>query len=100
MKFIETSGSSCDEYAESSSSNPFSQGELSDLIGDLNLSKQASELLASRLKEKSCVDPNVKITLYRSREKDLPFFNHDQNLEYCRYTWTLMKNGRMKIQAK
>ena len=69
MKCIETSGSSCDEYAESSSSNPFSQKELSDLTGDLNLSKQEYELLASRLKEKSCVDPNVKITLYRSRKK-------------------------------
>ena len=84
MKCIETNGSSCDEYAESSSSNSFSQGELSDLIRDLNLSKQASELLASRLKEKSCVDSSVKIMLYRNREKDLlPFSNHVQNLVYC-----------------
>ena len=30
----------------------FSQGELNDLIRDINLSKESSELLASRLKEK------------------------------------------------
>jgi len=31
----------------------FSQGELNDLARDLNLSKESSELLASRLKEKN-----------------------------------------------
>ena len=31
----------------------FSQGELNDLIRDFNLSKESSELLASRLKEKN-----------------------------------------------
>ena len=55
MKCSETSASSCGEYEKSSSSPKlFTQGELSDLIRDLNLSKQASELLASRLKEKTC----------------------------------------------
>lgn len=32
----------------------FSQNELDDLVRDLDLSKQASELLASRLIEKNC----------------------------------------------
>lgn len=38
----------------------FSQNELDDLVRDLNLSKQASELLASRLKEKNCFPPVLK----------------------------------------
>ena len=49
----ETSGGSCRECEERSSSpKQFTQQELNDLIRDLNLSKQGSELLASRLKEK------------------------------------------------
>ena len=49
----ETSEGSCSECEESSSSpKQFTQQELNDLIGDLNLSKQRSKLSASRLKEK------------------------------------------------
>ena len=35
----------------------FSQNELNDLARDLNLSKESSELLASRLKEKNRLQP-------------------------------------------
>ena len=35
----------------STNSKPFSQGQLNDLVRDLNLSKESSELLASRLGE-------------------------------------------------
>ena len=84
MKCCKTSGSSCGEYEESSSSpKSFTKGELSNLITDLNLSKQASQLLASRPKEKTCLDPKTKITLYRKRKKDLPYFKQDENLVYC-----------------
>ncbi|KAF2883477.1 hypothetical protein ILUMI_22694, partial [Ignelater luminosus] len=55
IQYIGTSGS---EYAgETSAPQLFSQNELSDLIRDLNLSKQASKLLASRLKEKNLLRP-------------------------------------------
>ena len=65
-------------------SNQFSQNELSDLIRDLNLSKQASELLASRLKEKNCLTSDTRITAYRIREKSfLPYFSQDEKLLYC-----------------
>jgi hypothetical protein len=37
---------------------------LSDLIRDLNVSKDSSELLASRLKEKNALQPGMKITFY------------------------------------
>ena len=37
----------------------FSQGELNDLIRDLSLSKEKSELLGSRLKEKNLLEPGA-----------------------------------------
>ena len=42
--------------------NLFSQNELNDLVRNLNLSKSSSELLASRLKEKtSCLMPHASL---------------------------------------
>ena len=62
----------------------FSQDELNDLVRDLNLSKQASELLAFRLKEKNCLKDNVKIAHYRRREKNLLlYFSQDEEFVRC-----------------
>ena len=44
---------------------PFSQKALNDLCRDLYLTKDKSELLASRLKERNVLEEGVKITLYR-----------------------------------
>ena len=41
---------------------------------DLNLSKESSELLASRLGEHSVLDSGTKITFYRNRDGLLRFF--------------------------
>jgi hypothetical protein len=50
----------------------------------LNLSKQASELLASRLKEKNLLEPDAKVTFYREREKELlSYFVEEDNLVFC-----------------
>jgi DNA gyrase/topoisomerase IV subunit B len=58
---------------------------LGDLIRDLNLSKESSELVASRLKEKNVLHPGMKITVHQRREKDLlPFFTEDNNLVFCK----------------
>lgn len=63
----------------------FSQGELNDLIRDLYLSKKSAELLASRLKEKRCLQPDVSITSYRTRERDiLPYFTEENDIVYCK----------------
>ena len=85
LECSKTSEGSCSEYEESSSSpKQFTQQELNDLIRDLNLSKQGSELLVSRLKEKNCLQPDAKITFYRNRETGiLPFFSQDIDLVYC-----------------
>ena len=70
LECSKTSEGSCSEYEESSSSpKQFTQQELNDLIRDLNLSKQGSELLVSRLKEKNCLQPDAEITFYRNREE-------------------------------
>ena len=53
----------------------FNQEELSNLIRDLNLSKDALEILASRLRDKNSLSAGTKVTLYRTREKELlPYF--------------------------
>ena len=44
---------------------PFSQGQLNNLVRDLNLSKESSELIASRLGEHGVLDLGTKITFYR-----------------------------------
>ena len=62
----------------------FSQAELSDLIRDLNLSKESSEVLASRLKEKNVLEPGTLVTYYRNRDAEFsPFFKQTTDLVYC-----------------
>lgn len=80
-----TSRSSESEYEGSSlAPQQFSQKELNDLIRDLYLSKQSAELLASRLKGNNCLQPDVKVTVYRNRERALlPYFSEDETLVYC-----------------
>ncbi|KAJ4430446.1 hypothetical protein ANN_22662 [Periplaneta americana] len=67
------------EYeANISTPQQFSEEQLSYLIRDFSLSKQASELLASRIKEINCLKQETNITAYRTREKRLlPYFNGD-----------------------
>ncbi|KAK4883921.1 hypothetical protein RN001_000192 [Aquatica leii] len=85
-----TSGSEWE--GETSTPKLFSQNELSDLIRDLNLSKQGSELLASILKEKNLLAPTVIITTYRTREKELlQFFIENEATRYM-YSRTLSLN--------
>ena len=62
----------------------FSQGELNDLVRDLSLSKESSELLASRLKEKNMLEPGTQITFYRKRHTEfLPYFSQESDIVYC-----------------
>ena len=62
----------------------FNQKKLNDLIKDLNLSKEKSEILASRLKENNQLERGVKISYYRKRNFDLKeYFSLDGHLCYC-----------------
>jgi hypothetical protein len=78
------SGGRDSDFQTTSHTECFDQNELSDLIRDLNLSNESSELHISRLKEKNVLHPGMKITFYRRSEKDLlPFFTEDNNLVFC-----------------
>ena len=52
---------------------------------DLNLPKDAAELLGSRLKERNMLAPGTSFSWYRHREKDfLPLFAEDEDLVFCK----------------
>ena len=62
----------------------FSQGELNDLIRDLILSQESSELLALRLKEKNLLQRGTLIIFYRKRHIEfLPYFAQENDIVYC-----------------
>ena len=62
----------------------FSQLELSDLIRDLKLTKDHSELLASRLKEENLLQKRVRISFHRKRSQNvISFFKMENELCYC-----------------
>ena len=70
-KEVESSASdgSRSVFERSSSSIPeqFKKEELSDLIRDLNLSKEGAEVLASRFKDKICLRTGASILLYERK---------------------------------
>ena len=52
----------------STNPKPFSQGQLKDIVRDLNLSEESVEILASRLGEHGILDSETKITFFRNRD--------------------------------
>ena len=60
---------------------PFNQSELNNLVRNLNLSKEYSEILASCLKEKNTRYKNYILLYLRKRFTALFFFG--ENLVYC-----------------
>ena len=81
------SGSSSMAAAASSLSakpKPFSQGQLNDLVHDLGLSKESSEILASCLGEHGILDSGTKTTFYRNKDDLLiRFFTIEDVFVYC-----------------
>ena len=70
---------------------PFCQGQLNDLVCDLSLSKESSEILASRLGEHGILDWETKITFYHDRD-DL-FFTVEDDFVYCNNIQGLLEMG-------
>lgn len=86
--------SDCDSVFEDTETIPqrFNQCELNNLIRDLALSKEASEVLASRLNDKKLLERGTKITYYRTRDKAfLTFFTKEDNLVFCNNVNGLMQ---------
>ena len=75
----------CDpDFVEESTPVKFTQGELNDLVRDLGLSKEAAELLASRLNEKHLLTTESNVTFYRNRDTEFaPFFAESDDFVYC-----------------
>ena len=90
--------SSCDSGSsvyDGSSTIPeqISQEELSNLIRDLNLSQNGSEILASSLKDKNSLSAGTTVTFYRTKEKKLlPYFCLEDGLVYCKDVEGLLLN--------
>ncbi|CAG9790224.1 unnamed protein product [Diatraea saccharalis] len=78
----------------------FSQGELNDLVRDLGLSKDAAELLGSRLKNKKLLSPGTSFSWYRHREKNFTqFFSKESNLIYCDDVYGLMRSFKIEYHS-
>ena len=70
----------------------FDQKGLNYLIRDLNLFHNETEILGSKLKERHLLEKNVKISLYRNREKDLiTYFSSQNAFIYCNDVDGLMR---------
>ena len=84
-----------EDFACSSTPVLFDQQNLIDLIKDLSLSNESSEVLASWLKDRILLQHDNKITFYRTRDKEfVPF--HDDQLNFVFYKdipGVLMKLG-------
>ena len=62
----------------------FNQEEFSNLIRDLNLSKESSELLASRLNDRNLQQHGTKNTFYRTTDDEfLRFFEELPGFVFC-----------------
>jgi hypothetical protein len=62
----------------------FTQFELNDLIRELQLTKERSELLGSRLCEKNMLASGVKFSWYRNREKEFrKYYEQEDQLVFC-----------------
>ena len=74
---------------------PLTQVDLNDLTRDLNLSKESSQLLGSRLREKNLLAPETTFYWYREREWEFRQFfttQRDLSLVYCNNIADLMKS--------
>ena len=76
-------------YSGTSGNEPHcpTQEDLNDLARDLYLSKQQSDLLASRLKQWNLVQEDVRITCFRNRNKDLVSFFDIKNTWLVYMPW-------------
>lgn len=70
----------------------FTQKHLNDLVRDLALSKEAAEILASRLSEHRVLDSEAKITFYRNRDKEfIQYFSEEDDFVFCNNIQGLLK---------
>lgn len=72
---------------------PLSQEQLNDWIRDCKLTKETSEMLASRMKECHFLQPGVTVSGFRNRDKNFhQFFREEKELCYCHDVDGLMES--------
>ena len=72
------------DFVEEITPVKFTESELNDLVRDLGLSKDAAELLASRLNEKHLLARDTMVSYHRNRDAEFtPFFAEIDDLAYC-----------------
>ena len=88
LETMEERDNDCSNFSDSMpdtpKAKPFTKGELNDLVRDLALSKEAAEILASRLSEHFVLDSEARITFFRKRDEILiHYFSEEENFVYC-----------------
>jgi len=74
----------CEPHQYDRPIDKFTQSELNDLIRQLQLTKEKSELLGSRLHEKNMLASGVKFSWYRNREKEFrKYYAQEDKLVFC-----------------
>jgi len=80
-----------------SSNQKITEGELHDLIRDLELPKNKAELLASRLQQWNLLHHSVKVTAFRTRKQEFEqFFKTVGYSTYCKDIGGLMDAKHMR----
>jgi ligand-binding sensor domain-containing protein len=75
--------------------------ELNDVVRDIELSKEKTELLGSRLKEKNFLAAGISVYWYRSREQNFTsYYSHDGDLVYCCNIPGLMQKFGVEYKVK
>ena len=93
QEILSESGDPSYETPQSLTPQQFSQPELNDLVRDLGLSKNAVEVLPSRLQEKNQVTHITKDSYYQNREQAfVPFFTEENKFVYCHIISGLSRN--------
>lgn len=70
------------------------------MVRDLGLSKDAAELLGSRLKNKNLLSPGTSFSWYRHREREFTqFFSKEGNLVFCSDVQGLMKSFEIEYDS-
>ena len=91
VAYISNEGEETDDEV----SNPilFIQAALNDLFRDLNLPKDKSQLLGSRLKDRNLLVPETTFHWYRHRETKLvEFFSEGKDYVYCSNIYDLIES--------
>jgi len=78
----------------SSSNEPhlLTQGDLNDIVRDLNLSKKQAELLSSRLKGGNLLRQDTKVCFYRGRHEECKdLFSQEDGVVFCNDICSVME---------